>query len=198
MKSRIKKILKYIIINEFHKKENVDKKLIIISDSYSIIEFIRKKYKNDFLKRNINFLSIKEFLDFTYKWNRLNKIETMIHFFSILKKNDIEEKKFIDLIPEILDLFKILNLKNEDHFFNSIISIEKIKNWGKDLKLKEKLIFWKKVKKYYSILLNYFMKKNIEYEGISFNNFHKLKFFDTKKIESKKNCIFFFCRRFYI
>ncbi|AGW85851.1 hypothetical protein K645_361 [Blattabacterium sp. (Nauphoeta cinerea)] len=164
MKKRIDKIIKYILKNFNHK-------IIFLSKSSTVIEYIQNKYGSKFCSKT-KFLTIKKLLENISGLNILDDYSTLLYFFSLLKRDDFIKKKFHDFFnwgPKVLNDFQNIDLNqiNVEHFFSSIISTEKINKWNLDL-LEKKFLFWEKIHEYYYILQSQLFRKGIAYYGMLF------------------------------
>ncbi|WP_341659739.1 hypothetical protein [Blattabacterium cuenoti] len=131
MKKKIDKIIKYVLKNLNHNHN-----IIFISKTSTIIEYIQNKYSSKF-NPETKFFTIKEFFETISGLKILDHHSILLHFFSFLKKDDFIEKKFHDFFnwgPKILNDFQNIdfNMVNVEHFFDSIISTEKINKWDLD------------------------------------------------------------------
>ncbi len=165
VKKKIDKIIKYIL-------KNLNHKIIFISKTSTIIEYIQNKYSSKF-NSETKFFTIKEFFETISGLKVLDHHSILLYFFYFLKKDDFIEKKFHDFFnwgPKILNDFQNIdfNMVNVEYFFYSIISTEKINKWDLDFFKQEKFFFWEKIHKYYYILQSQLFKRGIAYHGMLF------------------------------
>ncbi|WP_185864982.1 PD-(D/E)XK nuclease family protein [Blattabacterium cuenoti] len=197
------------------------KKKILVSKDDTTIRIIREKYNwNKNILNNINFLTIKKLIDTISGLKRINKCETLLSFFSILEKKDFLEEE-LNLNNFIQNIFKILNdfqdidynLINSKHFFEYLISEERILKWNFNLSNNKKFFLWKKIHLYYDKFRFFLLQQRIAYNGlllreclfkINSNNYKKIifiipkncylnqweKFFLEKIISNKKGIIY--------
>ncbi len=152
--------------------KKINHKIIFLSKTSIIIEYINNKYSSKFSSQT-QFFTIEKFFELISKLKILDNHSTLLYFFSLLKKEDFIEKKFHDFFnwgPKILNDFHNIdfNMINVENFFSSIISTEKINKWNLDYLKQEKLFFWEKIREYYYILQSKLLKRGIAYHGMLF------------------------------
>ncbi len=159
-----------IIIKDIFK--NLNHKIIFISKTSTVIEYIQNKYSSKFSSET-KFFTIEKFFETISGLKILDHHSILLYFFYFLKKDDFMEKKYHDFFnwgPKILNDFQNIdfNMVNVEHFFSSIISTEKINKWNLDFLKQEKFFFWEKIHEYYYILQSQLLKKGITYHGMLF------------------------------
>ncbi len=128
--------------------KNFNHKIIFISKTSTIIEYIKNKYSSKFHSKT-QFFTIKEFLEKISGLKILDNHSILLYFLSLLKKDDFMEKNFNDFFnwgPKILNDFQNIdfNLVDIERFFSYMISTEKINKWDLDLLEKKNFFFGKK------------------------------------------------------
>ncbi|WP_185873267.1 PD-(D/E)XK nuclease family protein [Blattabacterium cuenoti] len=161
-----------------------------MKNSKKFIFLSQYNFNIKFLLKNLKFFTIKEFMEFLSGLKSINENETILYFFSILEKKDINNFK-TEYIPCILNNFQnidinLINIKNFSQYFTSE---ESIKNYN---------LCKEKINKYYFKFKSFLLKKNIAYNAMLFNiSIKYLK--DIDFIYKKKlNEIVFFCDKNYI
>ncbi len=149
--------------------QNFNQKNILISKEYSIIEYIKNKHRLKF-NQGIEFFTVEKFLERISGLKILDNHFILLYFFQFLKKDDSFFKNFFDWGPKVLNDFQNIdiNIIDVEHFFYSIISVERIKSWNFNISENKENFFWEKIREYYYILQSQFLKKGITYQGMLF------------------------------
>ncbi|WP_185853293.1 PD-(D/E)XK nuclease family protein [Blattabacterium cuenoti] len=168
MKKKIDQIIQDLLLSQ---KTDLNQKYILISKGYSIIEYIKNKYKSKFSPET-EFFTIEKFFEKISGLQILDNHSILLYFFSLLKDDFLEKNfnSFFNWGPKILNDFQNIdiNMIDVEGFFSSIISTEKIKKWNLNILEQEKFLFWEKIHEYYYILQSQLLKKGITYQGMLF------------------------------
>ncbi|ACY40104.1 hypothetical protein BLBBGE_071 [Blattabacterium sp. (Blattella germanica) str. Bge] len=186
MKTKIDQIIQHFLLSQ---KTNLNQKYILISKEPSVIEYIKNNYKSKFSSET-RFFTIVKFFEKISGLQILDNHFILLHFFSLLKKDDFLDENFNSFFnwgPKILNDFQNIdiNMIDVERFFSSMISTEKMKKWNFNI-LEKKNFFLGKIHESYYILQSKLLKKGITYQGMLFKiALSRLDFFLSKNFNTK-------------